>query len=276
MFLKLFISNRKIQTILVLLTLILLLLPSFITNVPKLFPSHLVSGTDSGIRRMGGWFGYASGEQTDFNSREAELYASYVQLQDEYLRLKEKFLSVAQLRESRLTELPAVLAVDVIVPWDSSPWRRSFVINSGYEDGIEENLPVAYGRNIVGRISEVGQFVSRVQLVTDPGFHMEVTIMPDYNLDTAGTDKRFSGILNGTGEDDCIVEHIMWDVPIKEGWVVLSEGDEKGYWRKGFVLGRVTKVSASRGAYLKITVEPEINLTLVKNALVLKFPRGVR
>lgn len=84
----------------------------------------------------------------------------------------------SQLRDMLDFDIPdklTTVAADV-VGRDSDPTSRSLLINRGESDGVKPNQAVLAGGYVVGKVSEAYSDTALVQLVTDPGFRMTVSV----------------------------------------------------------------------------------------------------
>lgn len=60
-------------------------------------------------------------------------------------------------------------------------FAQTVLINAGAENGISDGWPATDGLGLVGRVTSVGDSVSRVILLTDPNSRVSVTIEPSGN-----------------------------------------------------------------------------------------------
>jgi len=66
----------------------------------------------------------------------------------------------------------------VVITDSGSPFRQSVLVNVGARDGIIDGWAAMDGIGLVGRISGVGQEISRVILLTDTSSRIPVTVQP--------------------------------------------------------------------------------------------------
>ncbi|RII37933.1 rod shape-determining protein MreC [Pseudooceanicola sediminis] len=93
-----------------------------------------------------------------------------LQLEQENARL----LDLNNVRlDPRLTYITGVVMAD-----SGSPYRQSVLLNIGARDGIVDGWAAMDGIGLVGRISGVGQQISRVILLTDTSSRLPVIIQP--------------------------------------------------------------------------------------------------
>lgn len=93
------------------------------------------------------------------------------------LQLEQENARLLDLNKVRLD--PRLTYVTGIVQADSgSPFRQSVLLNVGARDGILDGWATMDGIGVVGRVSGVGENISRVILLTDSASRVPVTIQP--------------------------------------------------------------------------------------------------
>lgn len=162
---------------------------------------------------------------SDFQSY-AKLYERNIELQREIQRLKSWREAALQLEQTNAKLLalnkvrisPKLTYVTGVVLTDSgSPFRKSALINVGRRDGVRDGWVTMDGLGLVGRISGVGETVSRVILLTDSSSRIPVTIMPSGQ----------KAIMAGNNSPYPVLEFIKSPEQIHPGDRVLSTGDGK-------------------------------------------------
>ncbi|MDQ7080752.1 MAG: rod shape-determining protein MreC [Paracoccaceae bacterium] len=162
---------------------------------------------------------------SDFQSY-AKLYERNIELQREIQRLKSWREAALQLEQTNAKLLalnkvrisPKLTYVTGVVLTDSgSPFRKSALINVGRRDGVRDGWVTMDGLGLVGRISGVGETVSRVILLTDSSSRIPVTIMPSGQ----------KAIMAGTNGPYPVLEFVKSPKLVHPGDRVLSTGDGK-------------------------------------------------
>ncbi len=173
---------------------------------------------------------------SDFQSY-AKLYERNIELQREIQRLKSWREAALQLEQTNAKLLalnkvrisPKLTYVTGVVLTDSgSPFRKSALINVGRRDGVRDGWVTMDGLGLVGRISGVGETVSRVILLTDSSSRIPVTIMPSGQ----------KAIMAGNNSPYPVLEFIKSPEQIHPGDRVLSTGDGK-LFPPGLLVGQV-------------------------------------
>lgn len=110
---------------------------------------------------------------------------------------------------------------------------RYLKIDQGFEEGIGQNLAVIINDNYIGKIIQVDQKASLVQLLTDPDSKVAAF--------SVGKMGRAKGVLQGQFGTDLLMDKILHEEEIAVGDLVYSEGTE-GFLPRGLILGRVKEV----------------------------------
>lgn len=145
---------------------------------------------------------------------------------------------------------PIVAEVLVRTP---SAWQNQFVINKGKSAGIQKNMSVLGAKGLIGRVIEVNNTNSKVELVSD-------TVDSDDKFSVEITNSNgqvVNGIINGydrtTGQ--LIIGHLNTKVKLKANDKVSTNG-LGGLTPKGIYIGKVSKVASDDfGSATKVYVK---------------------
>lgn len=132
-----------------------------------------------------------------------------------------------------------------------------FLIDVGSSDGIEEQMVVTYANNLVGKISKVYPWYSKVMLITDRQCKVAA-----YDYET-----KSCGIHEGTNEDLTALTRVSHLAPVNQGDLIMSSGEGE-IFPQGFVLGRIAEVMPD-GLLHKIMITPALDLKSVRYCAVL-------
>ncbi|NIZ10258.1 rod shape-determining protein MreC [Pseudooceanicola sp. HF7] len=150
-----------------------------------------------------------------------------LQLEQENARL----LDLNNVRlDPRLTYITGVVMAD-----SGSPYRQSVLLNIGARDGIVDGWAAMDGIGLVGRISGVGQQVSRVILLTDTSSRVPVTIQPSGQ----------NAIIMGNNTAAPPIDFIENAELIRPGDRVVSSGDGDVF-PSGLLVGHVAQDAGGR------------------------------
>jgi cell shape-determining protein MreC len=200
-----------------------------------------------------------AGETDEARRRNAYLTDLVVKLKAENDKLQAQMEQASNVR--RLASGPEVrlLQADVVLPSDSSPWRRSLTVALGTRGGARKGMLVLHNNRLVGRVVEAGPWESRVQLVTDPGFRARAVAVPRTSAAGVSFEQRHVGVYEGTSGSGGLLKWILGDTRVEDGATVLTTEDPANGVPAGLILGRVATVSRGRGPSLSVEVEPLIN-----------------
>ena len=126
-----------------------------------------------GVSKAGSWLNTRSEELVQIRSllkENEELKAQVDELTMENIRLQQDRYELTNLRElydldAQYDEYNKIGAR--IIAKDSGNWFHSFVINKGYNDGLEIDMNVMAGSGLVGRIVDVGPNWAKVMSIID-------------------------------------------------------------------------------------------------------------
>ncbi|RBI85784.1 rod shape-determining protein MreC [Rhodosalinus halophilus] len=145
-----------------------------------------------------------------------------LQLEQENARLRD--LNNLAL-DPQLTHVTGVVLAD-----SGSPFRQSVLINVGAHDGIVDGWATMDGLGLVGRISGVGETVSRVILLTDSSSRIPAIIQPSGQRAMVVGDNSAAPLLD-------FVENAE---AVRPGDRLVSSGDG-GVFPPGLLIGQVAE-----------------------------------
>lgn len=98
------------------------------------------------------------------------------------------------------------------IPGISTP--SNFILDKGLKDGVNVGDSVVIENNLVGKISKVSSYLSKVDLVTNPSVSF-----------TAKTINGTIGVVKGGGADKITLDNVLPSESLKKGDLVLTKGD---------------------------------------------------
>ena len=110
---------------------------------------------------------------------------------------------------------------------------RYLKIDKGSRDGVKESQAVIFKDNFLGRVKQVSEKTSSVELTTDPDFKLSAF--------SINKDGKAKGILIGKFGSEILMDKILHEEKIEKGDLVYSEGTE-GFLPRGLILGIVGEV----------------------------------
>jgi len=151
-----------------------------------------------------------------------------------------------------------------IIAKDPGNWFEVFTINRGSKDGIEINSPVITAYGLVGRVSEVNLFTSKVVSIID----MDSTVAARVSSSRDVLIVRGDASLRSSGL--CRMDYISPDVDIMPGDVIETSG-LGGIYPKGIIIGQVKDVIRNEGQFDSYAViSPVVDFKRLEEVIVLK------
>ena len=169
-------------------------------------------------------------------------------------------------RQKRLEDLMAYQddrkkdsLVASVIGRDATQWSKVLVIDKGSMQGVKKYHAVVTNSGVIGQIIYVGPNTSKVLL----------TIDSRSAVDSIFQDSRVSGVVVGTGKEQCQIKYVPNNAKIKVGDRVLSSG-LGGIFPKGLFIGTVFRVvKKKQGLFQEITLAPGSDLSKLEEVLVL-------
>lgn len=256
------------------LSVLLLAIPSPLSQKVQLTAAGVFRPFQSSARAAAG---LSSAMLAPARVRELETELAYWkdkhQQQASELALKQQQLEAATgLRQALKEASPRLLAADVVLPTDGSPWRKSLVIAVGSRGGAKKGMLVLYNSQLVGRVLETAPWTSRVQACTDPGFRVGAVAVPRRAAQGVSFEKRHVGVYEGTAGENGRLKWLTGDTPVEPDAFVLTTEDPVNGVPRGLILGRVARLGAPRGAFPRVEVEPIVNFRSLEQVMLLVPP----
>jgi rod shape-determining protein MreC len=147
-----------------------------------------------------------------------------------------------------------------VISFDPSNLRGMLSINRGSVHGIKSGMAVISNGFMVGKISEVSDKTSKVQLITDPTSAIPVT------LKSANT----NGLAKGGIGFGLTMEKIPQGEQINQGDTVITSG-LGGEIPKGLILGIIEKITRQENSlFIDAVVRPSAELGNLSRLIVIK------
>ncbi len=146
--------------------------------------------------------------------------------------------------------------IDALNPYDT------ISIDKGKNDNIKQNMAVTCTLGVVGRIKEVFDDHSTVELITS---NQSYTSATNENGDTLS-------ILSGQGNEMLSLEYVVTDSNIQVGDKIFTSGISDIY-KKNLFLGEITSIDNSDEMFKQITVKLPYNIFNLKDIMIIKKER---
>ena len=208
------------------------------------------------------WAGYVNLRHVQQENRTLKEEVTRLRKEEMFLletqRENERLHQILQLRED--ISLPTIAAR--VIGKDPSNWFRSILIDKGFREGIKKNAAVLSPKGLVGRVIEVMEGTSRVQLITDPNCAVGALVQ-------AG---RVGGLVVGEVGPFCRLKFLPQGAEIQVGDSVLTSG-LSGLSPKGIPIGTVSAVHKKENAlFQEAEVLPKVDLSSIEEVLVIAKP----
>ena len=118
-----------------------------------------------------------------------------------------------------------------IISRNFSNFEKTVVINIGSKQGIRENMTVVADKGLFGRIVSVTDDTAKVQLITDPGSKLGVTV---------DLEKDSKIILKGDAQKGIILTRLPMPISVIKGTDIYTSGSG-GIFPKGIYVGKVRR-----------------------------------
>ncbi len=210
------------------------------------------------------WGALALSEQRELVEENRRLREQLLTLSHRVQRMASLTADNVRLREllnaAPQGEMPYITAE--LLSLDSDPFTHQMVIDRGRRDGAYVGQPVMDASGVVGQVTAVSAYSSRVLMLADASHALPVQINRN--------GLRF--IVQGTGHYNSLdVRHVPNTADIREGDLLVSSG-LAGRFPSGYPVARVTSVEHDPGQpFASVSAEPVAQLQRSRHFLLL-FP----
>ncbi len=200
--------------------------------------------------------------------RNQELEAEVARLQATVIELQQQNQQIDVLSAlvdfARARPAYDYVAADVIGR-DPSPFLQYVIINRGSDDGLRRGMPVVTAQGLVGRVAAVTAGAARVQLITDAGSVVNVSLQSS----------EASAVLQGSLTGEVTLNMIPQDVGVETGELLLTSG-LGGNFPPNILIGQVTGIrSRSFELFQTASVQPVVDFARLEIVLVIRNFRPV-
>ena len=168
----------------------------------------------------------------------------------------ERFRKILKLESARRD----YVATAEVFARDPTNWFQVFWINKGKSSGIEKDMVAVTPTGPVGKVSRVFEADSSITLITDVNSSVAARLQSS----------RIEGMLEGRGDDICILKYVSKEADVKSGEKIITSGLD-GIYPKGLLIGYISKVTKEEGEMFKgIEVRLAQDLGAVEEVVILK------
>ncbi len=126
---------------------------------------------------------------------------------------------------------------------DPATWFKSFRVDAGQEEGFRQGAGVLNANGVVGRLSQVGQGSSYVQMISDPACSLSGRL----------TRANIQCAVVGDGRGGCLLQHLGGQDDVRVGDKVETGAGSLSF-PSGVPIGTVTRLLRLDGG-LRLTAE---------------------
>ena len=253
------------------ISLILLIVPSTwtrkarLTTVSMFSPIRWIASTTHALPAgMGSSHGDAELQaQVDFFKDQAQKHLNEIEI------LRGQLEQVSRLKQACPDHAFKLLHAGVLLPTDSSPWKKSLTLSLGDKAGVRKGMLVLYNNQLVGRILEPAPWTSLVQLVTDPAFRAGAVAVPKTTVTAPSFDKRHIGVYAGTAGPRGQLKWFMSGASLDPDGFVLTTDDPANGVPRGLLLGRIVGIANAQGASPWADVDPIVDFRALEHVMIL-------
>ena len=202
-------------------------------------------------------------------TRARNIYAENRRLKEELtkLRAKASLLEEHAAENKRLLQLLNLsehlsyqLIPARVIAREPSQLYRSMVITAGSTSGAELYMPVVTKDGVVGKIMQLLNHISLVQIIQDPSARTSVMTKAS----------RSVGILETENGRDFFIRH-RTHVEVQPGDTIITSG-LGGIYPKGLLVGAVTKIEEGSDPLFKKTfLKPSVDFNHIEEVFVMQL-----
>lgn len=194
--------------------------------------------------------------------RNAELEAELARLQSQIIELQQKVTQteiLSALVDFARANPEYTYKGATVIGRDPSPFFSYIIINIGSNDDILPGMPVVTDKGLVGRVDAVMAEAARVQLITDLGSAVNISL-PSSNTEA---------ILIGSVTGDLSLDMIPKDAVIQVGDIVLTSGLGGGY-PPNLLIGQIASIrNLDFNLFQQASVQPKVDFSHLQFVLVI-------
>lgn len=188
----------------------------------------------------------------------ASLEAEVQELKKDNKELRDVLNEKKTLRD--LEPMPAT-----VIGRNPDRWHEMIIINKGKLDGIKKNMAVITATGLIGKVKNVTQFSSTVQLLSamDPKNRISAVIQGETEV---------YGFVQGFDDKQkmLLVKAIPSGAKVEKGQTVITSG-MGGVFPKGLMIGKVEEVKPDQyGLNQTALVKPGADFYDIENVMVIK------
>lgn len=155
---------------------------------------------------------------------------------------------------------PYLIEVTKVIGRNPLFWHQYILIDGGEDRGFGLGMPVIAKEGLVGKIVEVYRDYSKVLLLVDPTF----------SVDVRGVESNVLALCSGIGSSLIKVNYVPRFEELKVGELLITSGLDRAF-PEGIPVGYILEVNKPFGSYfLDAYVVPVVDVLKIKELMVVK------
>ena len=193
----------------------------------------------------------------------AELTNAVAQLQKQVIELEEQLREAdvyyALLDFARSNPENQYIAASVIGR-DPSPFMGYIILDHGTNNGVRRDMPVVTEQGLVGTVDAVTANACRVQLISDPGFNVNVRTQ----------ETRAEGLIVGSITGELELQMVTQDRQLTPGDLVLTSG-LGGKFPSDVLVGKIeTVIKRENALFQSASVQSTVDFRNLRVVLLIR------
>lgn len=222
--------------------------------LPSLYTKELIRAAENSFRKFT--------RLTHAHEELEELKKKYGKLQAENTLLKAKLdgLERQSVLEGHKKKYPFPMEVTKVIGRNPLFWHQYLLLEGGKDRGFESGMPVITKDGLVGKITEVYDESSKMILIIDP----------DFSVDVRGEKSQVLALCSGIGTSVMKINYVPRFEDLSAGETLTTSGLD-GSFPEGIPVGYLVEINKPFGAYfLDAYVIPVIDVLKVRDVMVIK------
>ncbi len=200
--------------------------------------------------------GLAPNELTEKYTRLLHEREELIKQAIEFATLQDRLQGVQELQDFKKRYSTSFYVMSDVILRNFSPQEHFFLVDAGSNRSIEKDMVAVYKNCLIGRVTQVYPYYSRITLITDPRCKISAFCPRTH----------FQGIHQGSARLNLTQVTAAGDNELKKGDLIVSSG-EGLVFPKGFGLGKVCEIERENFNYI-VTLNPLIDLQKIPYCLL--------
>ena len=271
-----FFSNKRLIVLLMCIIILVALIGYSMSerrslSWPEQFLTDSVGWVQSGFSRpahfVAGFFDNVSDMQNIY--QENKILKSHL---DEYAALQVELTELRRLNNELKDSVDMkenlydyTVRSALVIQRSPDSWNESIGINKGAQDGIEENMAVMTSSGLIGKVNQVSQFSSTIQLLSNQDRTNRISAF-------VAEEEPIYGFIEGIHEETGYLQltKIDVDVELEEGQHVVTSG-LGGIFPRGLPIGEIVSYESDEIGLSQIAyVDPSASFKQLDYVLIIE------